>query len=260
MAKLLKEANRLIRLWRDHGPNTPRLDLKKLFYEAVLPSSEGDTGKIVFKPFNSFEGLMARKVGHKEWRIGVSTNIPYEPRRHFTLAHEIGHFIGHRYERDTFECTFDNLNDFELAGLEKEANEFASHLLMPADVVRNFDKTREFSHETISELAPMFGVSRAAAAYRWLQLTNRQIGFVVSRDGFFRNGRASDKLYARGVFFKGGTEVPIDSLISRLSTVGQEISGIVDAPVWHERIPCRESSYAATQGGYVYTFLDFDHS
>src|SRR5690606_9753842 len=104
----------------------------------------------------------------------------------------------------------------------------------------------------------MFGVSRAAAAYRWIHLTNRQIGFAISRDGYFNQGRASEKLYARGVFFKQGKETPTESLISQLAEIGQELNGIIDKPVWHEIMPCRESSYATTQGGFVYTYLDFD--
>jgi len=201
---------------------------------------------------------MARHIGFQEWRIGVSTNIQYGPRRNFTLAHEIGHFIGHRYEQDVFECTFENLNNFQIEGLEKEANDFASHLLMPADILRKFDRERDFCHAAVSDLSSMFGVSRAAAAYRWIQLTNRQIGFAISRDGYFNQGRASSKLYNRGVFFKQGNETPAASLISRLTSIGQELNGIIDHSVWHEVMPCRESSYAATQGGFVYTYLDFD--
>lgn len=258
MVKLLKEANRIITLWRAYGPNTTRLDLEKVFNEIVLPSSNGDNCKVVHSAFDSFEGLMARKAGSQEWRIGVNTNIIYEPRRNFTFAHEIGHFIGHRYEQDVFQCTFDNLNNFQVAGFEQEANEFASHVLMPADIMREFDTQREFGHAAVSDLALLFGVSRAAAAYRWINLTNRHIAFAVSRDGCFCQGRASDKLYSKGVYFRQGQDIPPASLIVKLSEEGQELSDIVDKRVWHEALCCHESSYATTQGGYVYTYLDFD--
>ncbi|MER9518450.1 ImmA/IrrE family metallo-endopeptidase [Mesorhizobium sp. M0614] len=258
MAKLLREANRIITLWRSHGPNTPKIDLEKIFQEIILPSSNGDVCKIVYEPFDSFEGLMARQNDSREWRIGVNTSIKYAPRRNFTLAHEMGHFIGHRYEQDVFECSFDNLNDFQNTGFELEANEFASQLLMPADILRSFDKNREFCHAAITELASMFGVSRTAAAYRWIKLTSRQIGFVISRDGHFNQGRASERLYKLGVFFRQGQEAPAGSLIHLLGEIGQEMSEIVESPVWHNALPCRESSYATTQNGYIYTYLDFD--
>lgn len=258
MVRLLKEANRIITLWRTHGPNTPKINLETVFKEIVLPSSSGDTCTIVFENFDSFEGLMARQTDAKDWRIGINKNIFYRPRRNFTLAHEIGHFIGHRYKQDLFQCSVENLNDFQNDGLEKEANDFAAHLLLPPDIIRNFDSERVFSHEAVSDLAAEQGVSRAAAAYRWIKLSNRRIGFAISRDGFFNNGRASENVYREGVFFRQGDEVPARSLIAHVRREGEEICSTVDARVWHHRAPCHESTFATTQGGYLYTYLDFD--
>ncbi len=201
MVKLIREANRIITLWRRHGPNEDRLDLEVVFNEIVIPTSSGDRCEIIYSYFDSFEGLMIRQGEMKEWRIGINTSISYKPRRNFTLAHEIGHFIGHRYKQNEFQCSVENLNDFQNEQLEKEANNFAAHLLMPPDIVRQFDRERVFSHEAVSELAAKQGVSRAAAAYRWVELSSRKIGFVISRDGFFNNGRASGKAYQGGVFF-----------------------------------------------------------
>jgi hypothetical protein len=258
MVKLLKEANRIITLWRTYGPNEPKIDLEISFYEIVLPSSFGDICNIVYESFDSFEGLMARQAGAKEWRIGINKNISYRPRRNFTLAHEMGHFIGHRYKQDLFQCSIDNMNDFQNEGLEKEANEFAAHLLMPPDIVRRFDSECIFSHEAVSDLAAKQGVSRAAAAYRWIALSSRRIGFAISRDGFFNNGRASDKAFREGVFFRQGDEVPARSLITQVRSEGEETCLTIDARVWHEAAPCHESTFATTQGGYIYTYLDFD--
>lgn len=258
MAKLLKEANRIIQLWRAYGPKRSSIDLEQVFYEVVLPTSGGDNCQIVYDSFESFEGLMARADASSEWRIGINLNISYAPRRNFTLAHEIGHFIGHRILQDAFYCTFDNLNDFQNSGLELEANEFASHLLMPPDILRTFDKEQCFCHQTVSELSTMLNVSRAAAAYRWIRLSDRRIGFAISRDGFISQGRASDRLYAQGTFFKQGCEVPDKSLATQLSAAGQELVGIASDPMWNDAFPCKESSFATIQGGYVYTYLDFD--
>lgn len=258
MAKLIKEANRIITLWRNYGPNQTKLDLEKIFYEIVIPSSNGDRCKIVREPFDSFEGLMARLDDSSEWKIGVSTNIDYQPRRNYTLAHEIGHFIGHRFLRNIFQCTFENLNDFQSEQLETEANEFASHLLMPPDVIRKFDQERIFDCETISELAALFGVSKEAAAYRWIALSIRKIGFVMSRDGMVNKGRSSAKLFSLGVFFKNGQELPGDCFALRLSPTTRLLNEIVPQRIWHEFYPCHESSYATAVNGYIYTYLDFD--
>lgn len=255
MAPLLKKANQIINLWRDHGPNRDAIDLQTVFREIVLPSSEGDQCTIIYDRFDTFEGLMARLTGHKQWRIGVNLNIQYGPRRNFTLAHEIGHFIGHRYQQDIFECTFDNINDFESAGFESEANEFASHLLMPPDTVRTFASNNVFCHDSVSALASTLGVSRAAAAFRWVKLTNKPVGFVISRDGFIDRGRASDSLYRAGIFFRGGTEVPVGSLATRIREPGHELNETLER-VWHPELACLESAFATTQGGYIYSYLN----
>lgn len=258
MVKLLKEANRIITLWRRFGPNQSPIDLEMIFNEIVLPTSSDDDCKIIYESFESFEGLMARLDDTQEWRIGINTDISYHPRQNFTLAHEIGHFIGHRYKQNVFKCSIENLNDFQNEGLEKEANEFAAHLLMPPDFVRKFDKERVFSHEAVSDLASTLKVSRAAAAYRWIELSGRRIGFAISRDGFFNTGRASDAAYKEGVFFRQGDEVPSQSLITQGRVTGEEHRSIQGARVWHQTASCHESTFFTTQGGYVYTYLDFD--
>lgn len=257
MVKLLREANRIITIWRQFGPNRAAIDLQLAFSEIVLPISGGDQCRIVFDQFETFEGLMAREVGTSEWRIGVSLAIAYPPRRNFTLAHEIGHFIGHRYLQDSFHCTFDNMNDFESQNLENEANEFAAQLLMPPDIIRAFDASNAFCHSSVSDLSEMLGVSRAAAAFQWIKLTNRRLGFTISRDGFIDRGRASSKLYSEGVYFKSGTELPVGSLATQIKTQGQEIIDNLDG-TWHPSFACQESSYSATVNGYVYAYLDFD--
>lgn len=254
MARLLKKANQIIKLWRAHGPNQASIDLELIFQEIVLPSSGGDQCQIIYDHFDTFEGLMARSGAQKVWRIGINTNIRYIPRRNFTLAHEIGHFVGHRYLREIFECTFQNLNDFGTIGFESEANEFAAHLLMPPDIVRVFATDHIFCHESVSTLASTLGVSRAAAAFRWVELTDKPIGFVISRDGFVDRGRASDSLYRSGIFFKSGTELPVGSLATLVSEPGQELNATLER-VWHSELACSESTFATTQSGYVYSYL-----
>lgn len=258
MVKILKEANRIISLWRDHGPGTTKIDLQLAFQEIVLPSSSGDKCEIVHDTFPSFEGLMARQGTSRDWVIGINTSIDYPPRRNFTLAHEIGHFIAHRLIRDRFECTFENLNDFENHSLEAEANGFASQLLIPPDIVRQFDMERVFEHEAVTDLSNLLGVSMEAAAFRWINLTTRPIGFAKSRDSMIDKGRASAPLYSMGVWFKQGIEIPEKSVAAGLTVAGEQKFASLAAGVWSPIYPCRESSYATKRDGYVYTYLDFD--
>lgn len=60
------------------------------------------------------------------------------PRRRFTAAHELGHFLLHReemesYRADTPDCVRESEAEDE-DRLEAEANRFAADLLMPAEV------------------------------------------------------------------------------------------------------------------------------
>lgn len=257
MVGLIKQANDLIRLWRLAGPGTPAIDLKLLFSEVVLKKSEGIGCTIVEAPFDSFEGLLALHEPSGEWRIGINTNIAYAPRRNFTLAHEIGHFVGHRKHKAKFECTFENLTDYQKDPLEVEANEFASHLLMPPDVIRKATDNMLFCHEAVSEISGMLGVSRAAAAYRWVKLSSKSLGFLISRDGFICSGRASDSLYRSGTYFKSGAEVPNGAKLHKLTETGSCIAESCGTGVWNPLLEGYETSYATRQGGYVYTYLDY---
>jgi len=79
--------------------------------------------------------FVAGRVG---WAF-VSAADPV-PRRRFTAAHELGHFVLHRETMGRFRADTDATlreADEEVADLmEREANRFAAELLMPADVCR----------------------------------------------------------------------------------------------------------------------------
>jgi IrrE N-terminal-like domain len=62
------------------------------------------------------------------------------PRRRFTAAHELGHFVLHRERMqsfsDTNESISEGLESADLKQMEREANQVAVELLMPAEVCR----------------------------------------------------------------------------------------------------------------------------
>jgi Zn-dependent peptidase ImmA (M78 family) len=75
-------------------------------------------------------------AGRVGWAF-VSAADPL-PRRRFTAAHELGHFLLHRatmgrFRADT-EATLREAEDDVADRMEREANRFAAELLMPADV------------------------------------------------------------------------------------------------------------------------------
>jgi Zn-dependent peptidase ImmA (M78 family) len=87
------------------------------------------------------------------------------PRRRFTLAHEVGHWICHCLEGERAEEVFCRPVDVTEAtdrDLEREANVFAAELIMPEPLVR-----KEWGgHPSVVDMAWRFQVSEPAMHWR----------------------------------------------------------------------------------------------
>jgi Zn-dependent peptidase ImmA (M78 family) len=86
-------------------------------------------------------------------------------RQRFTIAHELGHFVlGHGTSpRDTSNVFSSSAGN----PIERAANQFAAHLLMPADAIRMMISQ---GHSSTDALAKIFGVSTAAMSYHLVNL------------------------------------------------------------------------------------------
>jgi len=150
-----------------------RADALRARYHAVF----GDAGLPV--PVKAMaEDLLGVQVGESEDLAVSGMLLPRErqiwlnasegaPRRRFTLAHELGHWVCQHLEGKTAPvyCRAADVQAEPIAAdraLEREANLFAAELLMPESQVRN-----EWSRSTtVGELAVTFGVSAAAMHWR----------------------------------------------------------------------------------------------
>jgi Zn-dependent peptidase ImmA (M78 family) len=79
-----------------------------------------------------------------------------EVRARFTVAHELGHIILEHisFDGSSSRCSVD--------AQEKEANTFASGLLIPVPDLRNFLKTKD---KTIDDVTKRYWVSKEVASY-----------------------------------------------------------------------------------------------
>ncbi len=119
--------------------------------------------KVFFRNFAEIDGLLVRKGD--ETFIAVNENRTFA-RKRFTIAHEIGHFLMHKGE------------SFDLSGkgdpkIEREADIFATNLLMPSAMIREIHN--QFSSlstgmDTVSEMAWIFRVSNEAMKFRLFEL------------------------------------------------------------------------------------------
>ncbi len=87
-------------------------------------------------------------------------------RQRFTVAHELGHYaLGHASApRDTP----DNFNTAVKDACERQANQFAAELLMPASALRALVQSGKFGD--IGALASAFRTSKVAMGYRMQNL------------------------------------------------------------------------------------------
>jgi hypothetical protein len=123
-------------------------------------------------PAEAFAGFLftAGRVG----RAFVSAADPL-PRRRFTAAHELGHFLPHRETMGRFRAeTGETLQEADGGAADRmgrEANRFAVELLMPADLCRaRAEGVRKHGccprGVPVDRLASDLPVSREAMGYR----------------------------------------------------------------------------------------------
>ena len=160
----------------------------KLFDDIML--EEG----IVFKEINSlnsdFVGALTKGNNGQKSYIFINKNIDNAGRRHFTIAHELGHyFLSHQLKDNSIFCSNTDIAEegIQTDPIEREANYFASCFLMPEEKVksafliilenRSRKKIKDFllvkNDYTFGiwvlirdELTRRYGVSEAALRYR----------------------------------------------------------------------------------------------
>ncbi|MFT6259363.1 MAG: Zn-dependent peptidase ImmA (M78 family) [Rickettsiales bacterium] len=97
-------------------------------------------------------------------------NFTDEARCNFTIAHECGHHILHQKLYDDENMTlFHDIENPKTKMIETQANMFASHILMPTDLIMKkwskIDYQAPFE-KTLSSLTEFFKVSREALIIR----------------------------------------------------------------------------------------------
>lgn len=116
--------------------------------------------------------------------IMYATYVESEGFQRFSIAHELGHYFipghpeavlvnGSHESNAGFTCT---------SRYEREADTFAAALLMPEDLFRKAMGARDLSLDALMELANLCVTSLTSTAFRWVELSKRQCG-VVMTDG-----------------------------------------------------------------------------
>jgi Zn-dependent peptidase ImmA (M78 family) len=119
-------------------------------------------GKVNIEDFIHKEGisilfddtLSASQSGYlkkedSKWVIGVNSRHN-KKRQRFTIAHEFAHYVLHRPDNIYFEDEI-FFRDNNLTSIEYAANEFASRILMPEELIKEFIAQGKTSLELLGD-------------------------------------------------------------------------------------------------------------
>jgi len=119
--------------------------------------------------------------------IGHASKGKEQKDRRFAIAHELGHIlIGGHVEQllpdpgKDIHCS--QANYFSADPFEREADHFASHLLMPTDLVRDSLASQQIPAglKTIETIAKRCQTPLAAAAIRYADLAEEAVAVIIS--------------------------------------------------------------------------------
>lgn len=215
---------------------------RQVFPNAPITMVEG------LKLSKGIEGmLMPNPHVTGEWGILYNETIRSKGRQNFTLAHELGHYLLHRFAHPGgIQCSGRNMGDWNAARtlIEAEANTFASYLLMPLDDFRAQIRGRVIDIDMMTEISDRYAVSLTAAILKWLTITDKRAMLVVSKEGFVDWSWSSEPLLKSGIFYaarQNVVELPASSLAAQEMDSESSRQGVKHPPgVWLGSEPVHE--------------------
>lgn len=234
----------------------------------MLPDTPFGRGASIKEPahltWNSSEGALVRNPeNHSEWGIFVNPKARAE-RKRFTVAHELGHFVLHRAMQATFNCDKESVYTGidTLKAIEREADDFASNLLMPGNMLRDRIDGKRIDIHLLGDLAKEFGVSLEAMCIRLVKYTEQRAVLVYWDNGFLKYQWPSGEARRTRVRLRK-TEDPQEPFVGTLAAddeIAQEWDGVdMPASAWCTSeggdIRLRELKHTYTDGNRVLSLL-----
>jgi hypothetical protein len=245
-------ANLLVTAW---GPRFP-VDVRQIAFEYSKRFND-PVLKIVEADVSTFEGALfpLRKKGG--WAILYNPIISSPGRINYTLGHEWGHYLCHRLKAPGgFECGATDV----LGGSrdqEREADRFASYLLMPLDDFRTQVGKQPMSLGLLRHCADRYAVSLTAAALKWLESTSQCAAVVVATNGYVNWFRRSAAAERARLFFPSGMELPAASAAATGDIQAAAEGTNLPSGVWANR-PVREVAIFADKYEMTISLLVFE--
>ena len=182
----------------------PKADLDQVAAQLGLTIVEVDS--------QSFEGALLRSSRDLSGRILVRRGIRESGRRRFTVAHEIGHYILHVDQQ--IPCSPRVIEGWREGQPtpEREADTFASELLLPTTETVPCVNRRWPSMEVVADVAEHFGTSLMAAGRKFCDVASQACAVVWSSQRKIRWFHGSPTF---AHFIEVGKEIDFDSVAYR---------------------------------------------
>lgn len=140
---------------------------------------------------NTFDGMTIFDNGKFYIHLNVDKhNRPNSERGRFTLAHELGHYFidNHRIglKNGLLRPHPSYTNQKQFYTIEREADYFASCLLMPEERFIKDIENKKFSSEVIDFLRTEYKVSRTACALRFADIGNHPLLVVYAENNIVK--------------------------------------------------------------------------
>lgn len=140
-----------------------------------------------FHAFSS-DQFLGKALGNNEGAaIIINKNIPDPRRLNFTAAHEVGHVCMHLMQGSSqnFECGNSELGDYFNNPLERQANGFASGLLMPRSLVKPLTDG-DVNWRNIKQISDQCDTSLEAVFRRLSWLEKAPVALVIHQNKQFK--------------------------------------------------------------------------
>jgi len=187
------------------------------------------------------------------------------PRVRFSIAHELGHFYIPEHRKLLISEKFHNSTPGFISDeiLEREADEFASHLLVPENYLNKLVSKRTFlTLKDLLELANELQVSATAMAIRYTKMTPEPCAIIFSQDGKQKFYWASEEMEYIGFKWRGRKDIPWDSASSKAAKnqgSGEIFEKESDSSMWFSKRKreCKlwEEAFPLGYTGLVLTML-----
>ena len=221
----------------------------------------------------AFEGALITDKARSSGIILLNENRPH-PRKRFTIAHELGHFLIPTHmpnDEGKFLCSREDMQRLSAqendrrARMEVEANRFASLILIPPPSLRvQLGECRTPDLQDVPRLARLFNVSKQAMARAYADYHEKLIAIVVVHKGQVQV-TYSNRVRFPFVHVTRGQAIPFNSYFHR----GRFDRGVASdreecdpelwvAPITGQRFQGMTEQVYLQQNGYALIMLHLD--